>query len=232
MDWKSYIDGIEFCGLRPEDRGIMLVTGHEDGHIMSTADLKITRLPSHDAEMKERLAEVCLIPRMSTFAIGSIINLAVSEMAPDQAFVNVGVWHGFSFMAGLAGHPEKRCVGIDNFSEFGGPRERFHKFFMRYKSGNHSFFEMDYRDYFCNQHSGPIGFYIYDGNHSLEDQCEGLRIAEPFLAKGCLILIDDINTEGPIEGTKAFLEQSKEQYTAHNNHPTFWNGIALLQKTS
>lgn len=187
--------------------------------------------------MKARLSELCNIPRMSTFAIGSLINAMVSVLPPGHAFVNVGVWHGFTFLAGLAGNPRTRCIGVDNFSEFGGPRDGFYANFNKHKSDHHQFFEMDYRVYFKEHHTGPIGLYLYDGNHSVENQFEGLKVAEPFFAPGCLLLVDDINEEGPLEGTIRFVQQNKhryellvEQHTAHNTHPTFWNGIALLRK--
>jgi hypothetical protein len=238
MDWKSYITKIEFSGIMPQDPGLILLTGREKDPMCSIVDVGLTRLPEDDAAMKQRLTPLCKIPRMSTFAIGAIINRAVQAMPPDQAFVNVGVWHGFSFLAGIIDHPEKRCIGIDNFSQFGGPRQQFLTMFEKYKSGCHLFYDLDYRDYFCKHHQGPIGFYIYDGNHSAANQCEGLKAAEPFLADGALILVDDINADGPTEGTIEFTRQSSgkyvllcEQHTAHNMHPTFWNGIALIQKT-
>jgi hypothetical protein len=237
MDWKSYITGITFNGISPQTPGLVLLTGREKDPVCSTADVLLTCLPEDDTVMKQRLMEICTLPRMSTFAIAAIINRAVQRMPAHQAFVNVGVWHGFSFLAGMINNPEKRCIGIDNFSQFGGPRNEFLARFGKFKSETHYFHDLDYRDYFSKYHEGAIGFYIYDGNHSAANQCEGLMAAEPFLAENALILIDDINSNGPIEGTLEFTRQSKgryallcEQHTAHNMHPTFWNGIALLQK--
>jgi hypothetical protein len=98
---------------------------------------------------------------------------------------------------------------------------------------------MDYRDYFQKVHSGMIGFYIYDGDHSYENQLEGLQIADPFLAKDALVLIDDTNTPAARQATFDFISQKKGEYqllldepTTRNCHPTFWNGIMIVQKTA
>ena len=237
MDWKKYINGIGFSGILPEDPGFFMITAKEKNSVPVIADLKITHLPLNDGEIKSKLKEICLLPRMSTFAIGALINSIVSEMPDNQSFVNVGVWHGFTFLTGIVGNGNKHSVGIDNFSQFKGPKESFINNFLKYKSEWHTFYEMDYKEYFRNYHSGDIGFYIYDGDHATENQFQGLVEAEPFLVPGSLVLIDDINEDGPIEGTIQFAKQSRykyelvfEQYTAHNAHPTFWNGIALLRK--
>jgi hypothetical protein len=74
-----------------------------------------TRLPQGESNIKRRLRPLCRIPRMSTFAVGAIINHTVSCMKPDVSFVNVGVWNGFTLLSGMVGNPDKRCVGVDNF---------------------------------------------------------------------------------------------------------------------
>jgi len=200
-------------------------------------ELMNTKLPERRKEMQEKLHDLLRMPRMSTFAIGAIINKGVSEMSADSSFVNVGVWHGFTLLSGLAGNPEKRCIGVDNFSEFGGPREGFLDEFTKRKSPNHYFYEMDYRDYFSHKHSGRIGFYLYDGEHSYENQLEGLRIAEPFFSERCCVLVDDTNWEEPRQATLDFIASSRYKYqvlldqnTGQNRHPTLWNGLFVFRR--
>ncbi len=237
MDLKEFINSIVFSGLNPMEPGIILLTGSAKDPVPSLADLHMTVLPENNDKTKDLLKDICKIPRMSTFAIGAIINRIVSSLKNNAQFVNVGVWNGFTFFAGMASNETVPCVGIDNFSEFGGPRSAFLNRFKSVKSHHHFFYDMDYREYFAMRHSGPIGFYIYDGNHAREHQCKGLQVAEPFFTEDCIIFIDDINTPGPMEGTLDFIRQSKHKYevlaeqrTAHNMHPTFWNGIALLKR--
>ena len=198
-----------------------------------------TDIPGVDPSRKRAIESLCTIPKMSTYAMGNIINAITAQLPLGQAFVNVGVWHGFTLLAGLTANPEKRCVGIDNFSEFGGPKKAFLKVFDEYKSANHEFYEMDYRRYFKEKHSGPIGFYIYDGEHSYENQMQGLKVAEPFFAEGCIVLVDDTNIPHVHAATMDFISQSRHKYrilldqmTRCNAHPTFWNGIIVFQKNA
>jgi len=196
-----------------------------------------TQLFEEEKELKQQLSEVCRIEKMSTFAIGAIINKTVAEMPEDQVYVNVGLWKGFSFLAGLVNNPLKKCIGIDNFSEFKGTKDGFMVNFEKFKSDRHEFCEMDYCDYFRGLHKDKIAFYFYDGEHSYENQLKGLQVAEPFLSKGCRILVDDTNDDQARGATLDFIQQSSHDYqlifdqeTACNGHPTFWNGIMLFQK--
>lgn len=196
-----------------------------------------TRLPNGHAEMYKRLVSLCELPRMSTFAIAAMINRAVSQLPADECFVNVGVWNGFTFLSGMAGNPDKRCIGVDNFSEFGGPRDAFLERFRSRCSDCHAFHDMDYREYFQTHHQGKIGFYIYDGEHSYENQLEGMRLAEPFFSDECLILVDDTNLYAPRRAISTFLAETENVYevvshrmTQANQHPTLWNGVTILRR--
>ena len=88
-------------------------------------DLFNVALPPGEASRGEALHAMSVSPRMSTIAIGALLNACVEAMPADHAFVNVGVWNGFTFLSGIAGNPDKRCIGVDDFSEFGGPRDAF-----------------------------------------------------------------------------------------------------------
>ena len=162
-------------------------------------------------------------------------------MPNDTCFLNVGVWNGFTFLSGMIENPQKDCIGIDNFSQqfgnFGNPKEQFLQRFKEYKGENHHFYEMDYVDYFKNIHNKSIGFYIYDGEHSFENQLTGLKIAEPFFSENCIILIDDMNLKDAREATLEFISSSTNKYellldktTYDHRHPSFWNGIMIFRK--
>lgn len=195
-----------------------------------------TVIPERELELKRSFLALRDTPRMSTLAIAALINQAVANMQQGNIFVNVGVWHGFSFLSGLINNHHKTCVGVDNFSEFGGPRKHFLKRFETLRSPNHSFYDMDYLRYFKEIHRDPIGFYFYDGNHSYENQLQGLRVAEAFFSRGCIILVDDTNWDEPYKATMDFIKSSGRSYTTlldvktkHNCHPTFWNGVLVIQ---
>jgi predicted O-methyltransferase YrrM len=219
--------------LHPGTYSTMLMALGEAG-----ADIEIanTILPDDGEHTRAHLAPLCRIPRMSTFAVGALIHRAVADMPPDRVFLNVGVWHGFTLLAGMAGHPDRVCIGVDNFSEFGGPREAFLARFGALRGPRHRFYELDYRDYFARVHLEPIGVYFYDGDHAYAHQLQGLRLAEPYFAPGTLVFVDDINAADARRAALDFVEQSRwtwqvllDRRTAQNAHPTLWNGLMILE---
>ncbi|GMT42552.1 MAG: hypothetical protein IEMM0002_0963 [bacterium] len=238
-EYDDFLNGITFRYINPYlplPRGYRFIPRFLSSCGFSL-DFSLTRLPQDEEKIRNRLRELCKIPRMSTFAIAAMINMGVANMHKDHVFVNIGVWNGFTLLAGMVGNEDKKCIGVDNFSEFGGPRKAFMKRFDRLKSGDHSFYEVDYREHFAKPHKEPIGFYIYDGSHRYEDQLMGLRLAEPFMADNCIILVDDTNVDGPRRGTLDFIKNSRHEYrilldrkTIWNGHPTYWNGIMVIEK--
>lgn len=238
MNFNEYVNSIGFKFYKPHIgfKGIAKLFKATE-KINLPLEISNTTLGEDEAGMRQKLRPLCSIPRMSSFAIGAAINRAVSSLKEGTCFVNVGVWNGFTYLSGLMGNPGKKCVGVDNFSQFGGPKKEFLNRFEKYKSPNHSFYDMDYEDYFINVHKDPIGFYIYDGEHGYKNQLRGLQIAEPFFSDNCIILVDDTNLETPREATLDFIKQSSNKYeilldekTAYNGHPTFWNGVIILRK--
>jgi predicted O-methyltransferase YrrM len=190
-------------------------------------------------ELYRALRPLLDVPRMGTFATGALINRGVERLRGSGAYVNVGVWNGFSLLCAMEGNPDTVCVGIDNFSQYADRSAVFMARFEARKGPAHRFYRMDYRDYFATQHQGPIGFYFYDGDHAYEHQVEGLEVAEPFFSEDCVVMVDDTNWGRARQATYDFLAQSEREYevlldvrTAHNEHPTFWNGLMVFQATS
>ena len=198
-----------------------------------------TRLPTRRRLSRQRLEPLLSMPRMSSYALGAVINAGVAAMPPGTVYLNIGVWHGFSFFCGIVGNEDRVCIGVDDFSRCGGPREEFLERYEQWRSPRTEFYDMDFEDYLRSEHDGrPIGFYIYDAGHSYEHQLSGLELAEPFFVPGTVILVDDTNWKSARRATIHFQESRGSAYelvtyrhTAFNNHPTFWNGVMLLRRS-
>jgi predicted O-methyltransferase YrrM len=174
------------------------------------------------------------ISGMSTPANAKIINAICKSMNKDQLYLNVGTYKGFSLAAGMH-NSDCSVIGIDNFSQFGGPRDECLAVFDRYARTNTKFYDMDYVEY-LNSHSGIIDFYFYDGHHSYENQYKAMKVASPYFRSGTLIMIDDTNVPQVKQATFDALAALNFKWnvwfdiaTAHNKHPTFWNGLLLLE---
>mgnify|MGYP001166270266 FL=1 len=191
---------------------------------------------NEDLDLKKALL---MIESMSTYAIGYVINRICKNLSSNQLFLNIGVWKGFSLVSAMI-NTKCEVIGIDNFSQFDGPRTIFIENFNKYKKDNHYFYEQDYLIFFKNfeKNSKFIDFYFYDGEHSYENQYKNLEIADQFLKEGSIILIDDINFNEVYQGTMDFISKSNSKYkilkeikTANNHcHPSYWNGIIILEK--
>lgn len=240
MDLHGFCDAFRFRGITPSTRlptflGRFLET--RIGIVQSLLD-RFTVLPeSMDPLRIAALRRLQGIPRMSTIAIGAILSECVGQIPGSACFLNIGVWHGYTFFAGMAGNPEKRCIGVDNFTEFGGPRAEFLRRFSSLRTPFHEFHDADWRSYMSG-HRLPIGVFFYDASHDAESQYEALRAAHPHLIPGAIVLVDDWNWTSPREGTERFRKEFPgyetvfEVRTSCNAHPTFWNGIVVLRKCS
>ena len=153
--------------------------------------------------------ELIKIDSMSTYAIGYLINRICKNLSKNQIYLNIGCWKGFSLVAGMI-NTQCKVIGVDNFSQFTGPKNDFIKNFENSKKSNHFFFEQDYEKYFesLDHTKDKFDFYFYDGEHSYDNQFKNLEIADNFLNVGSLVLIDDINFDEVYEGTFCLLYTS------------------------
>ena len=235
----EYITGLRFRFLQPDDP-TNKIDWSTDIEELLDQELDNIELACENVTMKRRLRPLGLIPRMGTYANAAIINYGVSQLSPDQCYLNVGTWNGFSFLAGMIDNPDKLCIGVDNFTQTGqgNPREAFLERFNAAKSPQHQFVESDYAIYLKTQHTVPIGFYFYDAAHEYVHQLQGLKLAEPFFADGCIIMVDDTNWDAPYQATMDFMESRRSSYRLlldqktydEGAHPTFWQGIMILQR--
>tara|TARA_Y100001958_G_scaffold138232_1_gene111310 strand:- start:3233 stop:3997 length:765 start_codon:yes stop_codon:yes gene_type:complete len=192
-----------------------------------------------DKKAKKNYFEILDVKKMATFSTFFLIN-SICKNIDGGSYLNIGIWNGFSLFCGMT---DTKCevVGVDNFSEFDGNNSEqvFYKKFNSIRKKNHSFIKMDALKYLknCNK---KFDFYFYDALHTFEYQYEALRLADPVLKKGSLILVDDIcwnHSDDPIKASNKFLEDYKHNYkllldvrTKYNQHPTFWNGYYIIEK--
>ena len=79
-----------------------------------------------------------------------------------------------------------------------------------------------------------IGVWYYDAAHSYEAQLEGLRIAEPLLAAGALVIVDDTDWEDVDRAMEAYLaEQPRARRILTidgktRGAPQWWEGMQVL----
>ncbi|WP_156405467.1 class I SAM-dependent methyltransferase [Sphingomonas sp. Root710] len=112
---------------------------------------------------------------------------------PSARYLEIGSWAGSTACSAIYGN-DIDIVCIDNWSEFGGPKQVFENNISLAKSDitNFKFIENDFRnvDY---EKLGKFNIYLYDGPHSYEDQYDGIKIAQPALDDLYVQIVDDWN---------------------------------------
>ena len=200
-------------------------------------EMWMTRLPVDQQEMQSRLERAAKCRGCRRLPSGRSSIAPSAQMSIGHAFLNIGVWNGFTLLAGMADNPDKLCIGVDNFSLKNSPRSAFLSRFERARGPSHTFHEADFREYLANQHNEPLGVYLFDGPHTYQDQFDGLTLAEPYFAKGCVVVVDDTNWPQVREANLDFIKNSQFEYrmlldvqTPRTGHPTFWNGLMLFER--
>ena len=185
------------------------------------------RAMAKDSKLPEAVRD---IPGMSGQAYRSFINNLV-EAHGDARYLEVGSWAGSTATAALWGNTAK-CVCIDNWSLFGGPKEAFFSNIETARSDaiDFRFIEQDFRkvDYAA---LGSFNIYMFDGPHTEHDQFDGIVMAQPALDNTHVLIVDDWNWEQVRAGTLRALMQTKccidawieIRTTFDNSHPAVAN---------
>jgi hypothetical protein len=166
----------------------------------------------------------------------------------DARYLEIGTWKGSSVCSAMCGNAAK-VICIDNWSEFGCPRDEFLANFEKFKGNNQaSFIESDCYEVDVSR-LPKFNIYMYDGNHTNESHYKALLHYYNCLDDLFIFIVDDWNWKGVRDGTYDSIRKLNLQVlyereiktTNDDTHPIWgspeqkrWhNGIytAILQKT-
>jgi hypothetical protein len=157
----------------------------------------------------------------------------------NARYLEIGTWKGSSVCAAMCGN-KATVVCIDNWSEFGGPKNEFLTNFSNYKGDNDArFIEQDCYSVDISQ-LPKFNIYMYDGNHTKDSHYKALVHYYNCLDDIFVFIVDDWNWKDVRDGTyesfkelKLSILTEKQIYTPGNGtRDTWWNGIyvAILKK--
>lgn len=168
------------------------------------------------------------------------------RLVSKPRYLEVGSWAGSTACAAM----EKNVVTalcIDNWSEFGGPKDAFSANVNGILSPNISFrfIESDFRQVPITE-IGQFNIYLFDGPHEEQDQYDGLFLYNAALDDDFFFIVDDWNWHAVRSGTlKAIrdtgfnIDYSIEiRTTQDNTHPIVaqqdseWHNGYFLSKLS
>jgi len=110
----------------------------------------------------------------------------------DSRYLEIGAYKGSSFCAALCDNSIK-AVCIDNWSQFGGPKEEFTVNLDKFKGNNdvtiieEDCFKID------TSKLGKFNIYMYDGNHTQEAHYNSLMHFYPCMEEEFIFIVDDWN---------------------------------------
>ena len=136
----------------------------------------------------------------------------------------------------MLGNEGKRFVGIDSFEFRDASLEKVEANLARYGL---ELPEIVVGDAFELVPAGAledvvIGVWYYDASHSYEAQLEGLRIAEPHLAPGALVIVDDTDwddVDRAMDDYVASQTRARRVLTIDGKSrgaPQWWEGMQVL----
>lgn len=118
----------------------------------------------------------------------------------DARYLEIGTWKGSSVCSAMCGNKAK-VVCIDNWSEFGGPKDEFLINFINYKGKNQaSFIEQDCYTVDISQ-LPKFNIYMYDGNHTKDSHYKALLHYYDCLDDIFIFIVDDWNWKDVRDGT-------------------------------
>jgi predicted O-methyltransferase YrrM len=166
----------------------------------------------------------------------ALLNLAARCLDASEAYVEVGVFHGASLIAAMLGNEDKHFVGIDSFAFRDASLEKVHANLARHGLAPP---ELIVGNAFELVPAGAlgdrrVGVWYYDAAHSYEEQLGGLRIAEPWLAGGALVVVDDTDWDHVARAMDDYLARqprARRVLTINGTSrgaPQWWEGMQVL----
>jgi hypothetical protein len=153
----------------------------------------------------------------------------------DSRYLEIGTWAGSTVCAAMRGNSAK-VVCIDNWSQFGGPKQEFLNNFNKFKGNNDaSFIENDC--FKIDVSTLPkFNMYLYDGDHSFESHYKALTYFIDCLDDTFIFVVDDWNWEGIRLATKKAIADLnlkvcydvEVRTTNDDSHPVLGSPLQLI----
>jgi hypothetical protein len=126
----------------------------------------------------------------------------------NPRYLEVGSWRGSTLCSAIHGNT-LTAVAIDNWSQFGGPKDEFEKNVQTFTnpSAKVFFVESDFRKVDFTKFDEKFNVYLFDGPHEAQDQFDGLAMALPTLEDEFVFIVDDWNWERVRTGTFAAIRK-------------------------
>jgi protein O-GlcNAc transferase len=166
-------------------------------------------------QFQEVATTIAEIPRSNVM---QLLNFAVSCLAREEIYCEVGTGQGLTLIGALLNHPDQAAYGVDDLSSEDPNGES-----LALLMENLEKFQLQDQVYFCDQNcedfffdlreagtNDRIGVFFYDGDHDYRSQLMSLLLAREFLADQALVIINHTNWATPKQAIADFLSLNSE----------------------
>ena len=151
-------------------------------------------------------------------------------------YLEIGVWYGSTVIAALKGNENRlNHKVIDNFSQFGSPKNEFMDNWNKNLNCQISLVDQDcFKIDFEKENIRNIDAYFYDGDHKEEDHYLALKYYYPALANTFIYMVDDWTWPAVQQGTsRAIHDLNLKMHTyvsfqGYEDSNGWWNGCGIF----
>ncbi|MHB8470829.1 MAG: class I SAM-dependent methyltransferase [Gaiellaceae bacterium] len=202
-------------------------------------DRFLTELSAQLEDTSRFAAILDAVPGLAKSNTLAVLNVAARCLAPGEWYVEVGTFRGTSLISALQGNEHARFAALDNWSLGGATREQLETNLERFKLAGKA--ELLEGDAFETLRSGAlagraVGAYYYDNGHEYEQQLDGLRLVEPYLASPALLVVDDSDWERVARAVDDYVvaqPRAREIFRADGDDAggsaEWWKGMRVLR---
>tara|TARA_B100000427_G_scaffold203348_1_gene169119 strand:- start:3673 stop:5292 length:1620 start_codon:yes stop_codon:yes gene_type:complete len=188
------------------------------------------------------------IPGLSSNRVRHFLNSLCSY--DDAVYLELGTYTGSTFFAATMGNKTK-CIGVDDFSEpnvrpvvergqwteCGNPYDTLVKNWQKYENGNAAFVKASAEELTEEDFGGSkVNILFYDANHDIMAQMNNLNHLLPFLDDKFILIVDDANFDGVVEGAVTWAQENnlkcyferKILSSVIESPVHWWNGIHIM----
>jgi hypothetical protein len=168
----------------------------------------------------------------------ALLAAATTALGEGESYVEAGSFKGASLIAASSG---KRgdFVGIDDFSMQEDAREALAANLRAFGCTHATVLEGNVFDVLRGGALAGrrVGVYYYDAAHGYEEQLDGLRLVEPYLAEEALLIVDDTDWDRvgrAVDDYLAAQPKATELLSVDGKRrgaPHWWEGMRVLSWT-
>ena len=203
---------------------------------MADIDRFLRELPEQLEDVSRFDAILEDVPGLAKANNLALLNVAARCLEPGEHYVEVGTFRGTSLISAMQGNDDGLFVAMDDWSREGGDNHQLVSNLDRYRL-RATIIDGDAFETLRRGIPAPVGVYYYDNGHEYEQQLDGMRLAEPYLASPALVIVDDTDwdqVERAVDDYLAEQPRATEIYSVGGNsrgHPEWWEGMRVLRWT-